>query len=840
MDFIRAAIKSLFYKYPLAQVAECIINKHPNNDLFLTGLKEVLRWDTPQFTTTEIKVLENVIDETWMKPFKREFTVDGIPPLGKALFVLFHLGNDVFDTSSWLYPTIQFDHLLRWRDIAYYVGEDIVTIPFLAEQDSVRLYDRASFVWENVIRHNNKELNKIIDKGLSEVHSHVNAAIDVFELNWIRLMNEVCIDLTKMPIKQRNRLGLEDYRQDFSPTLWNSKINMTLHDWGIVAASIRTKLYCIVMKEENVDLSDLNKMIEDKIFLYEQEKEIVATIGTFATDAYRLPNGLVFDYAITNSSVRKCNEEEIRKPYFVHQGERELLYRYFRLFIENVNRVKAFSQYVYLYLLIKNNYRREFIQTNPLNGFENFQRYQKRKSLYLNNDEINRRVNFRYAIQTSMRDIEGEKLEMRLAPEQVEKRLTRDYQESIFQKECLYQRQSKNDCLSFVVHFIKKPDVNKNDNISRHAAYRTYLQEKMRMIVNLCKEKPTGIGTEWTKIVGIDAAGSELDCRPEVFAPSFRYAQLSGLNNITYHAGEDFYDLIDGLRTIDEVLLFMNYQRGCRIGHALALGIIPKRYYKSRHRNTIMPQQVMLDNLVWLYYKARQMNVELCPDTLEFIDNQTYVLYQGIGYDGEFDKFVYWQSMLLRGDSPENRENGEQELTIQERASKCHHPLCDNARLVKRAKELRVQYDRNINVKTKGSQPKSFVLPESIITDIEALQEKMLDDIEKRGIYIECNPTSNLKIGPFERYDELPLWRFHNVRHPKRHSINISINTDDKGVFSTSLYNEYSVIALAMLKKKNVDGNLMWTPKEVMDYIEHIVEMSHSQRFDPVKVWLAE
>ena len=842
MDFIRAAIKSLFYKFPIDRAAQCVVSSM-GDALFIDGLKEVLRWDNQQFTSTEVGILEDVITQTWMKPYKRSSSTDGIPMTGRSLFVLSHFGNDLFDTSSWSRPVVHYDHLLRWRDIAHHVGEDILTTSFLAEQDSVRMFSRNSFAWENVIRHNNKALNKVLDNGLSEVHSHINAATDVFELNWLRVMNEVSQDMTTKKPQKQQQLGLKDYRQDYSPAPWDNTSTLTLYDWGIVAAAIRTWIYRTVMRGEcisDMGLKQLKDMMTDTSHTYAQEEDVKATIGTFEADAYRLPNGLVFDYAITSQSASMCNKEDIWQPYFVHQGERELMYRYFRMLTENVDKASVLAPYVYLYILIKNNYRREFVQTNPLNGFENFQRYQKRKALYLDKQEINSRVNFRYAVQTSLRDIDGERLEARLAPEQVGKRQKTDYRESIFIRELFYQKGASDGDLTFVVHFLKTPDKNLGEGESRHAAYRNYLQTQMRNVVSLCKDKPVDSDVRLTKIVGIDAAGSELDCRPEVFAPSFRYAQMSGLSNITYHAGEDFYDLADGLRTIDEVMLFMNYQRGCRIGHALALGIESHSYYEWRHRNTIMPRQVMLDNLVWMYYKARQMNVELHPETLDFIDQNTHTLYQEIGYEGEFDQFIYWQSMLLRGDAPDSSGEAVQELTTQERAARCHHPLCDAARLNARARTLRLQYDCSKVVKEQGGKPCLFVLPKSFELDIEALQDKMMDEIERRDICIECNPTSNLKIGPFERYDELPLWRFHNVGQPKRHSMNVSINTDDKGVFATSLYNEYSVISLAMLKRKDKEGKPLWTPKEVMDYIEQLVTMGHSQRFEPVKVWLAE
>ena len=76
-------------------------------------------------------------------------------------------------------------------------------------------------------------------------------------------------------------------------------------------------------------------------------------------------------------------------------------------------------------------------------------------------------------------------------------------------------------------------------------------------------------------IVGIDAAASEFDAPPEVFAPAFRYLKRNGFKHFTYHAGEDFYHLLGGLRCIYEAVDFLNLSYGDRIGHATAAGISP-------------------------------------------------------------------------------------------------------------------------------------------------------------------------------------------------------------------------------------------------------------------------
>ena len=62
---------------------------------------------------------------------------------------------------------------------------------------------------------------------------------------------------------------------------------------------------------------------------------------------------------------------------------------------------------------------------------------------------------------------------------------------------------------------------------------------------------------------------------------------------------------------------------------------------------------------------------------------------------------------------------------------------------------------------------------------------------------IECNPSSNYKIGEFETYEEHPILKFFNygLSTPyANHDIAVSINTDDQGIFATSLEREYSLI----------------------------------------------
>lgn len=109
----------------------------------------------------------------------------------------------------------------------------------------------------------------------------------------------------------------------------------------------------------------------------------------------------------------------------------------------------------------------------------------------------------------------------------------------------------------------------------------------------------------------------------------------------------------------------------------------------------------------------------------------------------------------------------------------------------------------------------------------------MLDKVEDMGLVIECNPTSNFKIGEIDRYDNHPIKKFNNIElnENKRRGISVSINTDDKGVFSTSIEREYALIAHSLIRyyQRNPNGT---TQQDVYDWLDKVRQYSVEQIFD--------
>ncbi|AKU11196.1 hypothetical protein AzCIB_1291 [Azoarcus sp. CIB] len=120
---------------------------------------------------------------------------------------------------------------------------------------------------------------------------------------------------------------------------------------------------------------------------------------------------------------------------------------------------------------------------------------------------------------------------------------------------------------------------------------------------------------------GLDVAGNENDLRIEWFAPLLRWLRLglkphgpdaqprSGFH-LSIHAGEDYAHPLSGLRHVDETVRFCEMRDGDRLGHALALGIKPKRWV-AQHGDMVLPVDEHLDNLVWAWHHATLLSRRL-------------------------------------------------------------------------------------------------------------------------------------------------------------------------------------------------------------------------------------
>lgn len=65
--------------------------------------------------------------------------------------------------------------------------------------------------------------------------------------------------------------------------------------------------------------------------------------------------------------------------------------------------------------------------------------------------------------------------------------------------------------------------------------------------------------------------------------------------------------------------------------------------------------------------------------------------------------------------------------------------------------------------------------------------------------------------------------------NPARY-ISVSVNTDDKGIFATSLEREYSLLALSLEKNNYQDKSI--SPRQIYEWIDKIRQRGLEQQFD--------
>ncbi len=833
MDLLRSTIESFFYRLPIEAIAECIVNEDKEAmvpDLF----NEIVTHENHSFTYPEMSLLGDMLDSEWIVDDEFKISVSNTSFLCRTPLLLHYFSKNALRCNNLSNPLVRFNQLLRWRTLTLLLGEDQFTIPFLARFDLSHRLTRTDFCWPNILEHDNFRLNIFLRETLSDTHSHINAALDVFEFNWIARMNN--------PISLTDKESQRDFFNDgtrlgYDAVRHFSQINLNLGAWTIIAAALRILIFRHLKNEQRQeDKENIANAISDPGSFSDICTSTMNDIGLLQTEALKLnidspmPIEYAFDYAIPQD-FEHFNETMLSSPFMVHFGERYLLYRWFRGYYGNDGDTRTLTPYMLLYLLIKAKVRREYIQSNELVGFRNFKNYQDRKTNFYDFQTVDMRrvygqIAYRYAVQSSLGLKPYNNVEARITPGVIKKFRDIDICRNIFKG----GRSIGDDAIrniTFVAHFIKKPDSGDPYRTNcRHQKVRENLWKDVAEVVEAYRRNGN---PEYPDLTGIDAAADELACRPEVFAPMFRYARHCGINHFTYHAGEDFYDIVDGLRTICEAIDFFRYSMGDRIGHGLALGTDPSTFYSERHLLLMIPRQILLDNLVWLKYEAGNAHISLSSDTLLFIEKYFNTLARELGYiDISPNPYEYYLSMKLRGDIMEEDIIPLTDFTDEVRYTNPDWSLAEKESII----PLWHHYEKNPECRIKGKRPIAMTVPESYAADIAQLQETILSNLEHEGIVIETNPSSNLKIGRFSRYDQHPITHFNSViPSPDRHSIVVTVNTDDKGVFSTSLTNEFSLLAIALKKQKNTNGNRLYSEGQIEDYLHRLAAYGNVTRF---------
>lgn len=673
MDICRGVLRALFLDYPLSKVFDRICG-NGSDDEFLKPVKHLLRWRMTELTLTDT--------ETIVKRLKQRFEKSNSSIFVSLLdYLCDNQYNDIFVDGDDKTPLIHHEHLFRWMEIIKYIDGDLLTIAKMVHDDKNKNH-RETFTWKIV-----PEIDEILyDRGNKHIdlHVHQNVLSDRFYLHWIDLMNRFAIAPQKREdVNQKGDIMLDEWsvkvRQYAPLMLWKEKYgDKSYMDWIGVAAIIRFYLFRfleegkMIKQKERKDI--YNSMIDSDIakLLLDECKTFTSSYRSTAFKEYVGKSYInhAWDYCL---QTKYLDEETKRSPYCILIGERRLIYNMLLKIAENNQNAKNMASWLYLYILIKNRVRMEHYLSNDLVGLSNY-------NITVGNSNSN--------LDKSM-EIISEKA----------------FEHSHNVNSIVEVRMQDKNCECFL----------KEDN------HPKWLKPILLISKAICVEKSKSIVAKYInqlrrrKIVGVDFAGSDTVRRPRDFENIVKYLRENGVNNLTYHAGENFFDLVDGLRTIDEIITDLNWQKPNRLAHILALFTDADKYYKQKHYTATMPRHMLHDNLEWV-----------CKHAPEGVDTKDFV-------------------------------------------------LKDN-----------VQAKEDIVV---------FKLKRTIVDVVKFNQTRIKKEIISRGIPIETCPTSNLRIGYFSKYSELPTCSLLS----EEESV-VTINTDAPGILCTSLENEYNLIALAMKK----------------------------------------
>lgn len=815
----------------------------------------------------------------------------------------------------------RYQELLHWRNLTRSVGEELPISTMYALQDmACGRTDRTAFSWNFLVGHNNKQLNRLMQRGIAEHHYHIWGSTPYFQVSWLSLMNHLCNNSYTRHLQE-----LHEQNELCVPS--EEVIDQILHvekkeeqkDWVIVqlrAALIRCYL-CLRLECSATPCSAtafrpskkpiwLENFDELMTFLQDSQKLLINAQDLEAViSALRIATGTEEDYAL---GFFRGTTRQGEALYRIFAGERWFLYQ----MVTDIYQTAAFQKLTpkehnlfYLYLVLHSQLRAQLVQSNDRIGFDNFQQIQNRKWDYLGDATSEKWITELAIREPLVAKPYLQELEVRLSPSMDEKndaQKIRTLDLSVIPCGEFSTQETDKELQKryyYVYHFIKEIDPAlrpmQRAELSRkyltpyileyrHYKKRQSVRKQAHSIMKLRELYPDFAA----RVRGIDACSQEIGCRPEVFAPVYRMlgthtasAYQNGIEiplpklGKTYHVGEDFLDIIDGLRAIQEAVCFLNLDCGDRLGHAIALGIDVENWYTGKQNRIALPVQDLLDNLAWFYHALQHYQVPnsdlLRKELSKEFEHWFRIVYlnymqddalRGIMQHAEheyrndetkrayhehqchFDIDTYYQAWTLRGDSPELYCKGyfsapAVPLSDWDRCAENHtFPVRFDTRYIPECSLLNYYYHYDPFVKLEGKRQVTSLISSAYVRGVKAVQQALRQEIATRGISVETNPSSNVLISNFRRYEKHPILSFYNRGLPITQveedicpQLSVSINTDDKGVFYTDLENEYALLARSLEECLDDQERPQFKKNDIYAWLDHIRIMGLEQGF---------
>lgn len=641
--------------------------------------------------------------------------------------------------------------------------------------------------------------------GFHDLHIHLNGSTET-DVVWQDLMlyPQKILDFYKESITN-NSLAQEQMEQDFVPMS-----TMKMEQLLLVARRIRQYLYMVLFEARNNDEEKAKDGIREQLF---NAKNLSEVISFFVDGNDELNDG------IENPFVAITIDEETK--YGTPLNVEGLMYVLVLGYLVDSPK-ESVAVAFHLYLLILGFFNRLLVQQKHDYGFEEFQKYTS-NGIRDNCEKVDYKTRFLQLCGNSGCNIAF--VEGRFSPKQSEEEnvqlisnIIQGWENCWQNVRTLFKSEDKpTPELKLIAHFIKKKD--NHPTLIRHEQLRKDVWERAKVLA-LMKDRNLPLARH---IIGVDAAASEFDSPPEVFAPVFRYLKRKGFNHFTYHAGEDFFHILGGLRSIYEAVEFLDFSYGDRIGHATAAGLSPRVWIENVGEYIYMHKGEYLDDLVFAYNLITKYSNDELKYRINNLIIEIHKLYYSI-YGHSCSIELISEVWKLRRLCPLHVFAGKKEsakymslynhdewcevvsrLNLKSEDNDCdcgEHISEEDERITMlrqyHCPKFRKKYDEIIEIKV------TEIFSES---DLEELQLMLLRYLNEKEIIIETLPTSNVRIGHHHTYDTYHLWNWIKWENEGNPIPPIVVGTDDPGIFATNIYNEYSNIYCKLVYAHHMSRN---------------------------------
>lgn len=736
---------------------------------------------------------------------------------GEVTFKYWNSKNDIFEAFGGV------EKVLIWNSLSRIIPTDIIGILFLKINGLNDLENLNNYY--SIIKLEDKQLDSILKKGISETHLHASAATDFYnswknlmdlrdskiasttysfdkvlgdcgDLRKFRLLGAIYRVLLALFLSELNEVSKEN---NFSEYLKENKSNLYSK---VLFKELKSKTF----EELTIDFSKL-------------KDEILRKSNFQAEKLESLRNSDILRFIWINEDIEdiKTNEENI------------FLMKCLNYIDLSKNEDEDFLEYFFNYLKIKNTFFKIMVQGNKIKGLDNFVSYFGR-SVNIGKDSDG--FWWRNKLRGQFQDLNLKKVEFRISPKESLAHMKEELVGLLKSYKKVLEEDYRDKGIEFpeigiIYHFLKKKD---SSNVKK--CWYKKCQDKLshgslsfnKNIIQYEKEKDNilelrKISSLSKYIVGIDGASIENNTEPWVFSSIYEkirdskngYRSTNGKLmkslGFSFHAGEDFRHIITGVRRIEECVKYFKYHSGDRIGHGIALGI-DVGLWCEKHPIVLLPRIEHFENLIWMWGQSKEIVSGIDIGYLERkifdVAKEIYGKIDGITifnlwemYCKKFEKFGV-NEINLKKYSPCSLDVNLMEEERNERV------LCSKINEGWTTENLLKAYHCE-KYFLKMNEPIEVRIRKDEIFPFKKLQKIVLKKLAQDGIVIETNPTSNMAIGELKNIFEHYITNLNKLEYEKNDEdynfLMASINSDDPSVFNSTLSNEFAYIYYSLINE---------------------------------------